>query len=160
MERTAVQRSQATGSQLLPPGRALPVVILPWGISTWLSSQHTGAERWPWSFHSPSLPLFKVTTCTRARVSPAGWVQVLCGSAPGRSSLSQRWLPRAQTPSGKLKTRAVSTSKSLLCGGRQGGRGGRVCVYLVSRDNRLAGSQRDRQAAKRDSRHQSGNATP
>lgn len=41
---------------------------------------------------------------------------------------------------------------------------GRVCapgrIYLVAQDNRLAGSQRDRQAIERDSQHQSGNATP
>lgn len=42
--------------------------------------------------------------------------------------------------------------------------GGGICalgqVYLVAQDNRLAGSQRDCQAAEHDSEHQSGNATP
>lgn len=59
----------------------------------------------------------------------------------------------------------ASTSTSPLGRGCQEGLGGRVFlvfgpVYLVSQDNRLTGSQRDREAAERDIQHQSGNGTP
>lgn len=83
---------------------------------------------------------------------------VVCG-VPVDDDRGSKSLFGTERATGDVST-YTSLPLSTARGAREDGRQGPGRVYLVAQDNRLAGSQRDRQAIERDSQHQSGNATP